>query len=161
MNTEQGEARIGNLVPREHECRMRTFVLMHGVFPIASGVQFTDGRVAVAHRDGREELHPDIDHLTREYVGMAGLVWDKDTKWEPGCDRPRRFVFLRHQDVSGFSGEGVALEGAQFADGRVVLAWLGPYRSVVHWPDIEQAITCHGHQGSTTVAWLDEVGDAA
>lgn len=156
MTTEQGETRISGTVPEDHECRMKTFVLMHGMTSFASGVQLSDGRVVVVHRTGREDMHPDIDHLTRDYVGMAGLVWDRDSRWTPGSERPRRFVFVRHQDVSGLSGDGVVMEGAQFPDGRVVVAWLGRYPSVVHWPNMEQAVAVHCHQGDTTVAWVDE-----
>jgi len=159
LSSRQGEARIGDLIPREHESRMRTFVLQTGVFPIASGVVFTDGRVVVVRNSGgRTELHPDLDSVMRDYLGTAGLVWDK------GADRqaspPRLFVFRRHVDGHGVSGPGVAMEGAQFAD-RVVLTWLGPYASLVQWPDIEQAITIHGYGGDTTLAWLDEAYDAA
>lgn len=139
---------------------MRTFVLQSGRFPIASGVHFTDGRAAVVRRDnGRTELHRSLESVMSDYLGTAGLVWDK------GADRqdspPRLFVFHRHVDSTGFSGEGVAMEGAQFADGRVVLTWLGPYASLVEWPNIEQAVTVCGHAGDTTLAWLDEMFDAA
>lgn len=138
---------------------MRTFVLQSGVFPIASGVVFTDGRAVVVRNDGgRTELHPDLESVMRDYLGTAGLVWDKGTDVQ--VSPPRLFVFHRHVDGTGFSGDGVAMEGAQFRD-RVVLTWLGPYRSLVQWPDIEQAITVHGHGGDTTLAWLDEAYDAA
>ena len=160
MSDDVGGARIGNLIPQEHRCGMRTFVLMQSVFPIASGLVFTDGRVVLVHRSGREELHPDIESVTRDYVGTAGLVWDKRGE-VPHEGAPRLFVFRRYVDSTGFSGEGVAMEGGQFADGRVVLTWLGPYRSLVHWPNIEQAVTVCGHGGDTSLAWLDELGDAA
>lgn len=159
MSRDKGEARVGDLIPREYESRMRTFVLMQRVFPIASGLVFTDGRVALVHRSGREEVHPDIDSVMRDYTGTAGLVWDKGRDRHEGA--PRLFVFRRFVDSTGFSGEGVAMEGGQFADGRVVLTWLGPYRSLVHWPNIEQAVTVHGHGGDTSLAWLDELADAA
>lgn len=159
MSRDKGEARVGDLIPREYESRMRTFVLMQQVFPIASGLEFTDGRVMLVHRSGREELHPDIASVMRDYVGTAGLVWDKGADRHEGA--PRLFVFRRFVDSTGFSGEGVAMEGGQFADGRVVLTWLGPYRSLVHWPNIEQAVTVHGHGGDTSLAWLDELADVA
>lgn len=159
MSRQQGEARTGDLIPREHVSRMRTFVLQTGVFPIASGVVFTDGRaVVVRNSGGRTELHPDVDSVMRDYLGTAGLVWDKGVDLQ--ANPPRLFVFHRHVDGTGFSGDGVAMEGAQFAD-RVVLTWLGPYRSLVQWPDIDQAVTVHGHGGDTTLAWLDEMYDAA
>jgi hypothetical protein len=155
-----GEARIGSLIPQEHRVGMRTFCLRQSVFPIASGLVFTDGRVMVVHRSGREELHPDIDSVMRDYVGTAGLLWDK--RGEAAHEgAPRLFVFRRFADSHGVSGRGVAMEGGQWPDGRVVLTWLGPYSSLVHWPDIEQAVTIHGHAGETALAWLDELGRAA
>lgn len=159
MDRQQGEARIGDLIPREHVSAMRTFCLVSGRFPIASGVVFTDGRAVVVRSEGgRTELHPDIESVTRDYLGTAGLVWNK--AGDRYANAPRLFVFHRHVDGTGFSGDGVAMEGAQFAD-RVVLTWLGPYRSLVQWPDIDQAVTVHGHGGDTTLAWLDELYDAA
>jgi hypothetical protein len=132
---------------------MRTFALQTGVSRVASGVVFTDGRAVVVRRHGgRTELHPSLDSVMRDYLGTAGLVWDKGADVQD--DPPRLFVFHRHVDGTGFSGEGVAMEGAQFTD-RVVLTWLGPYRSLVEWPDIEQAVTVHGHGGNTRLAWLD------
>lgn len=149
----KGEARAASLLPQEHECRMRTFSLVQGVLPIASGVVFTDGRVGMVRRSGRTEFHPDVDSVLRDYVGTAGLLWDKGRDRQ--LDAPRLFVFHRLVD-NNFSGTGVAMEGAQFADGRVMVMWLGPYSSLVQWPCIEQAVTVHGHAGDTVLAWLDE-----
>lgn len=154
MNSSMGEARIGALIPQDHRCRMKRFVLISGTVPIASGVVFTDGRVAVVHTSGKEEQFPSADDLTRAYCGTAGLLWCRQEK---GDQVPRLFVMLRHTDEHGVSGPGVAMEGAQFPDGRVVLTWLGPYSSLVHWPDISQVVTIHGHGGDTTLRWVDEM----
>lgn len=154
MKSDKGEARVGDLIPRDHRCEMKRFVLLRGRDRIASGVVFTDGRVAVVHRSGKEEVFGSVDELTRDYCGMCGLLW---CRGERGEETPRLFVFHRQVDSTGVSGEGVAMEGAVFPDGRVVLTWLGPYRSLVHWPSIDQAVTVHGHGGDTTLRWVEEM----
>lgn len=158
MKSRKGGARIGDLIPQVHECRMKTFCLMQSVYPIASGLVFSDGRVALVHRSGRVETHDDVDHLARDYCGTASLIWDREERHEGA---PRLFVFRRFVDSTGFSGTGIAMEGGQFADGRVLLTWLGPYCSLVQWPSIDQAVTVSGHAGDTTLAWLDESSRAA
>lgn len=145
---------MGSLIPRDHRCLMKRFVLIRGQRHFASGVVFTDGRVAVVHHTGKEEQYSSTDELTREYCGMAGLLW---CRGEEGPQVPRLFVMVRHVDSHGVSGPGVAMEGAQFPDGRVVLTWLGPYSSLVHWPNIDQAVTIHGHGGDTTLRWVQEM----
>jgi hypothetical protein len=67
----------------------------------------------------------------------------------------RRFVLNRKEDVAGISGTGIVVEGVQFTDGRVALAWLGDRPSLVFWNSIEDAINTHGHGGKTVVEWID------
>jgi hypothetical protein len=67
----------------------------------------------------------------------------------------RRFVLERHHDVSGVSGTGIVAEGIQFTDGTCVIRWGGDRRSTVVWPDIEDVIFIHGHNGATTITWVD------
>ena len=66
---------------------------------------------------------------------------------------PRVFALDRQQDVTGVSGSGVVAHGVQFADGTVVLRWLGEYASTVIWESLEAAMHVHGHDGRTTVVW--------
>lgn len=74
---------------------------------------------------------------------------------EEGID-PRRFLLVRHTDVSGVSGTGVVAEGIEFSDGLVVLHWRGDHPSVVTWVNgMESVEAIHGHGGATTVGWLD------
>ncbi|HEY9367541.1 hypothetical protein [Streptomyces sp.] len=54
------------------------------------------------------------------------------------------------------SGDGTVAYGAQFADGTVVIRWLGDYASTVVWDDLDKAMHVHGHRGSTCVVWLAE-----
>lgn len=67
----------------------------------------------------------------------------------------RRFVLNRSVDVSGVSGTGVVVEGVEFTDGTVAIKWLGDRPSMVFWNNMEDAIGIHGHNGLTTVEWLD------
>lgn len=67
----------------------------------------------------------------------------------------RRFVLEREVDVSGVSGTGTVAEGVQFTDGTCVIRWHGDRRSTVVWSDIEDVIFIHGHNGATTIKWVD------
>lgn len=155
----RGRNETESLIPAEHRPAMRTFVLKQSVYDIASGLQFTDGRVVVVHRSGRMDTFLDMDQVTRDYTGTASVLWDRPGRAHEGM--PRLLVFRRFVDSTGFSGTGVAMEGALFADGRVVLTWLGPYRSMVMWPNLDQCVTVCGHGGDTVLAWLDEEQAAA
>jgi len=68
----------------------------------------------------------------------------------------RRFVTVRSVDVSGVSGTGVVAEGVQFSDGVCVLRWLTERTSTAIYDSIDDLITIHGHNGNTTLQWIDE-----
>jgi hypothetical protein len=69
---------------------------------------------------------------------------------------PRRFQLIRHVDVSGVSGTGVIAEGVEWTDGTATLHWGGRYPTTTIWQDgIEALLTIHGHNGATTLKWLD------
>jgi len=70
----------------------------------------------------------------------------------------RRFVLEREIDVSGVSGIGTVAEGALFSDGKVALRWIAnhAHQSTVIWDSIESVQVIHGHDGRTTVRWIDE-----
>ena len=70
------------------------------------------------------------------------------------ADCPKPFALYRSTDVTGVSGEGTVAHGAQFADGTVVIRWLGEYASTVIWDSLDAAINVHGHDGRTRVVWL-------
>lgn len=72
----------------------------------------------------------------------------------------RRFVLLRHEDVSGISGAGVVAEGVEFSDGPVALRWVTewPTSVVFHERGMASVEHVHGHNGLTEIVWLDEVG---
>ncbi|MEV0802234.1 hypothetical protein AB0I34_31365 [Kribbella sp. NPDC050281] len=70
---------------------------------------------------------------------------------------PRCFQLVRHIDVSGISGTGVVAEGVEWSDGTAALHWGGRYPTTTVWPDgVHALLTVHGHNGATTIRWLDE-----
>lgn len=69
-------------------------------------------------------------------------------------DCPQPFALHRITDVSGVSGTGSVAHGVQFADGQVVIRWLGETPSTVVWDSLDAAVKVHGHDGKTQVVWL-------
>jgi hypothetical protein len=80
------------------------------------------------------------------------------------ADTPMPFALYREQDVTGVSGEGTVAHGVRFADGTVVLRWLGKDPSTVLWGSLDAAMRVHGHDGRTRIVWLaapfSEMGQA-
>lgn len=70
------------------------------------------------------------------------------------ADCPKPFALYRSEDVTGVSGSGTVAHGAQFADGTVVIRWLGKHASTVVWASLDAAVKVHGHDGRTRVVWL-------
>jgi len=68
----------------------------------------------------------------------------------------RRFVLIRHRDVTGVSGIGRVAEGVCFSSGNVVMQWTtnGIHAIVVH-KSVDEMLAVHGHNGATTIYWLD------
>jgi len=68
----------------------------------------------------------------------------------------RRFVLVRHRDVTGVSGTGRVAEGVCFSSGRVAMQWTtnGIHAIVVH-RNVDEMLAVHGHHGATTIQWLD------
>lgn len=86
---------------------------------------------------------------------QTALLQRRHLKMAPTA-RPRRFELVRHADVSGVSGTGVVAEGVEWSDGTVTLHWCGRYPTTTVWQDgIEAVRAIHGHQGATTIRWLD------
>lgn len=67
----------------------------------------------------------------------------------------RRFVLLRHEDITGLSGTGVIAEGVEFSDGSVALRWPSHRPSTVMWESVNDALCIHGHNGRTVIRWID------
>ena len=68
----------------------------------------------------------------------------------------RRFHLVRTTDVSGVSGTGIVVEGVQFTDGSVCYRWFGKLYTHSLAKDIETVIAIHGHEGATTLKWIDQ-----
>lgn len=73
----------------------------------------------------------------------------------PAPSSPRTFELVRHHDVSGQTGTGVVAEGVQFTDGSAALRWRGGHPATAVWPNVEEVLAVHGHQGATELRWLD------
>lgn len=67
----------------------------------------------------------------------------------------RQFYLVRREDVSGVSGTGVVAEGCVFTNGKVALAWISQYRSVTVFDSLEEVEQIHGHDGRTTIQWVE------
>ena len=78
----------------------------------------------------------------------------------------RRFKLVRTVDVTGISGTGVVAEGIEFSDGTTVVRWLeagvseqnkarGVSPTTVVHPSAASVIALHGHNGATTIEWID------
>lgn len=70
----------------------------------------------------------------------------------------RRFVLQREVDATGTSGTGIVAEGVEFSDGQCALHWLTQYTSVAVYANARVLVAIHGHNGNTTIRWVDEEG---
>jgi hypothetical protein len=73
----------------------------------------------------------------------------------PAPSSPRRFLLIRHRDVSGVTGTGVVAEGVVWTDSTVTLRWKGDHPSTAVWDSVESILAVHGHHGATVARWLD------
>lgn len=67
----------------------------------------------------------------------------------------RRFVLDRTADLTGVSGTGIVAEGIEFSDGSVAMRWIGDLSSIVIHASIDNVTAIHGHNGFTTVRWVE------
>lgn len=72
--------------------------------------------------------------------------------------RPRRFLIVRDEDVSGVSGTGVVCEGIQFSTKHAAIHWASsqyPWTTPV--PEgVDAILEVHGHGGKTRLVWIDD-----
>ncbi|QIS23655.1 hypothetical protein [Nocardia terpenica] len=70
---------------------------------------------------------------------------------------PRRFVLIRDQDVTGFSGTGVVAVGVAWSDGPAVMRWCvnDLPRTIVVADRLTDIETIHGHDGMGHIRYLD------
>ena len=151
------EINKGNLIPATYEGNLRTFLMLNREqTPVASGAVFSDGRIAVMSQTGRTlQRYANTGALMEDWWGRGMLLWCLERGTLDYDVAPRRFIYERAEDVTGTSGEGVAVEGVVFPHGGVVLMWLGEVRSIVEWPSLEVALAINGHENRTRVKWLD------
>lgn len=94
-----------------------------------------------------------------EYVHVRCPVYERKSQM-------RRFRLIRTVDVTGISGTGVVAEGIEFSDGTTVVRWLeagvseqnkarGVAPTTVVHPSVASVLALHGHNGATTVDWVD------
>lgn len=92
----------------------------------------------------------------RQY--FKGMYDDKEEKYFTDLARPgfKRYLVVRHDDVSGVSGTGPIAEVAEFSDGHAALHWLSKWPLTTPHPDgITSIEAIHGHEGKTKVVPLD------
>lgn len=68
----------------------------------------------------------------------------------------QRFNVNRKKDISGVSGTGLIAEGVRFHDNQVCVSWFGKHQIVEVCKDIETWLAVHGHNGATSIEWLDK-----
>lgn len=143
-------------LPQSYTGRLRTFTLIRGDLNCGEGAQFSDGRVVVSRAGGAvQERYRELGAMVREWTGRAAVMWCGAGPGRCAGPAPRRFVFVRHADSTGYSGSGFAVEGVEFTHGGVALTWLGKVNSLVEWESLELAVSTHGHNGNTRLRWLD------
>lgn len=68
----------------------------------------------------------------------------------------KRFYFLRHIDVNGFSGTGVVAEGVIFDWGAGSFTWLTPKKTVTTFWNMADIDFMHGKGGKTEIIFEDD-----
>jgi hypothetical protein len=88
---------------------------------------------------------------------MTETTKTQEETGQPVKPNLRRFLMVRTEDETGVSGTGIVAEGVQFANGWCVLSWLTRYSSIGVYPNIEEVILIHGHDGRTLVQWCGDL----
>jgi len=68
----------------------------------------------------------------------------------------RRFYLIRNEDPSGVSGVGIIIEGVCFSDWTCHIHWLTKLQSEGRFPNPDEMMKIHGHDGKTVLYWIDE-----
>lgn len=68
----------------------------------------------------------------------------------------RRFVLVRHRDLSGVSGTGIVADGCEFPSGKCVVAWRGKRPSVAVYDSMLAVEDVHAHKGATEIRFIDD-----
>jgi len=87
----------------------------------------------------------------------AALVGDldfQDWTWYEKVDQPpwpQLFRLWRITDPTGVSGTGHVADGCKFADGRVVVRWLGEHATTTAHESMDSVKFIHCHGGATEI----------
>jgi len=68
----------------------------------------------------------------------------------------RRFVFIRDEDETGISGEGLVVMGVRYPDRRCHYRWMTEYATDQIADDMGTLFRVHGHGGKTRIVFLDD-----
>lgn len=72
---------------------------------------------------------------------------------------PRAFYVVRHRDISGentgVTRTGYVAQGTQFDDGSCAVRWGGKTPCTQVWGSISDFLVVHGHDGETSIEWVD------
>ncbi len=77
-------------------------------------------------------------------------------KLDDALTTARRFVLVRHRDLSGVSGTGIVADGCEFPSGKAVVAWRGTAPSIVVYDSMRAVEAIHGHKGAPEVRFVDD-----
>lgn len=94
-----------------------------------------------------------VHHMLKE------MDSDGEVKKIFNINPPRRFILIRHKDITGISGTGHVANGVQFSDGTVVMRWLGQNATTVIHKSMATVLALHvaGHgPGNNEIVWVDE-----
>lgn len=119
-----------------------------------SDAVLTEQRVIRIRRLVKEGIP--TEELSKEYGVCEAAIKNaiKAKSWSHVCGM-RRFIFVRSQDVSGVSGEGIVLEGVEFTDGSVIVKWKTHTSSFGTFHNMKAFQAVHGHGGLGEVVWID------
>jgi hypothetical protein len=85
------------------------------------------------------------------------VTTSEDAMAETKTPRPRRFLLVRTEDVTGVSGTGAVAEGVRYSDGVCSMHWVvKPASSTTVYDSVEDVEAIHGHEGRTMVQFLDD-----
>lgn len=120
---------------------------------LAEGIEFRDGRVAYRWLSETPATVTGAEVPTGgELAAMFGII----AEYGPEDVECRRFQLDRDRDTSGMSGTGIVAEGVVFRDGAVAYRWLTNPCTSQTADRIEDVESIHGHNGSTSIRWVDE-----
>ncbi len=94
--------------------------------------------------------------LAKAYQAPTGLLLGEEIDVHSSVNIGVKRLYLeRTLDPVGISGTGVIAEGVMLSSGRVVLHWLTEYQSIGIYDSISDVLSIHGHNGTTSVIFID------